>query len=83
VYDKHEPLAYTTEISGGEKSKAHGDQKMCPNAQPLHCQQKSLLTSTIGGTTGDRHVAKMLTLTENGGLVGWGQLLMILLLILQ
>jgi hypothetical protein len=83
VYDKHEPLAYTTEISGAEKSKAHEDQKMSPNAQPLHCQQKSLLTSANGGTTGDRLVAKMLTLTENGNLVGWGQLLMILLFILQ
>jgi len=83
VYDKHEPSAYTREISEAEKSKTGGDQKMSPNAQPLHCQQKSLLTSTIGGTTGDRQVAKMLTLTENGDLIGWGQLFMILLLILQ
>jgi len=53
------------------------------HAQPLHCQGKSLLTRAIGGTTGDRQVAKTLTLTENGDLVGWGQLLLILLLILE
>jgi hypothetical protein len=50
------------------------------HAQPLHCQGKSLLTNAIGGTTGDRRVAKMLILTENGDLVGWGQLLLILIL---
>jgi len=52
-------------------------------AQPLHCQGNSLLSNTIGGTTEDRQVAKTLTLTENRDLVGWGQLLLILLLILQ
>lgn len=44
------------------------------HGQPLHCQGKSLLTNAIAGTTQDRQVAKALTLTENGDLVGQGQL---------
>jgi hypothetical protein len=52
------------------------------HAQPLHCQGKKLLIRAIRGTTGNRQVAKTFTLTEIGDLVGWGQLILILLLIL-